>query len=135
MIFKGLDTIIDEHRIRLGLKWNVLTAPFNPKIILKPHKEPSEQNCTVELKDEQSINIVKSPAINTPEAKEEWIIIKKNRHISNYNIVKNNTIKNINIVNNTFGALQDFKEDDLSKVYGNANETGERDTTHTKSDQ
>ena len=49
----------------------MLTAPFNLKIILKPHKEPSEKNCTVELKDKQSINVVKSPAINTLEAKEE----------------------------------------------------------------
>ena len=73
--------------------------------------------------------------INIPEAKEEWIIIKKNRHISNHNIVKNNTTKNTNVVNNTFGALQDFEEDGLSKVYGNANETGERDTTNTKSNQ
>ena len=135
VIFKGLDTIIDEHCIQLGLKWNVLAAPFNPKIILKPHKEPKEQNCTVELKDEQSINVVKSPAINTPEAKEEQIIIKKNRYTSNHNIVKNNTTKNTNVVNNTFSTLQDFEEDGLSKVYGNANETGERDTINTKSDQ
>ena len=52
VIFKGLDTIIDEHRICIGLKWNVQAAPFYPKIILKPHKEPSEENCTEELNDD-----------------------------------------------------------------------------------
>ena len=31
VIFKGMDTIIDEKRIRLGLKLNVYTAPFNLK--------------------------------------------------------------------------------------------------------
>ena len=32
MIFKGIDTIIDEKRIRLDLKLNVYTPLFNPKI-------------------------------------------------------------------------------------------------------
>ena len=32
VIFKGTDTIIDETRIRLGLKWNVCAPPFYPKI-------------------------------------------------------------------------------------------------------
>ena len=31
VIFKGMDTIIDETRIRLGLKWNVHAPPFYPK--------------------------------------------------------------------------------------------------------
>jgi len=44
-------------------------APFYPKIILKPHKEPSEQNFIEELN--QSINAGKPPEINIPEAKEE----------------------------------------------------------------
>ena len=73
--------------------------------------------------------------INTPEAKEEWITIKKNTHTLNHNIVKNNTTNNTKVVNNTFGTLQDFKEDGLSEVYSDANEMVERDTTNTKSDQ
>ena len=33
MIFKGIDTIIDEIWIRLGLKWNVYVPLFDPKIV------------------------------------------------------------------------------------------------------
>ena len=29
--FKGIDTIIDETRMRLGLKWNAYVPPFYPK--------------------------------------------------------------------------------------------------------
>ena len=91
--------------MHIGLKWNIHAAPFYPKIILKPHKEPSEENCTEELNDDQSINTGKLPEINTPEAKEEWTTIKKNTYVSDHNIVKNNTASNINIGINTYGAL------------------------------
>ena len=32
VLFKGIDTIIDEKRIWLGLKLNVYAPPFNPKL-------------------------------------------------------------------------------------------------------
>ena len=35
VIFKGIDTIIDEKRIRLGLKLNVYALPFNPKALIQ----------------------------------------------------------------------------------------------------
>ena len=35
VIFKGIDTIIDEKRIRLGLKMNVYADPFNPQTFTK----------------------------------------------------------------------------------------------------
>ena len=36
VIFKGIDTIIDEKRIQLGLKLNVYALLFNPKEPFKP---------------------------------------------------------------------------------------------------
>ena len=35
VIFKGIDTIIDEKRIRLGLKLNVYALPFNPNALIQ----------------------------------------------------------------------------------------------------
>ena len=35
VIFKGIDTIIDEIRIHLDLKLNVYVPPFNPKTFLQ----------------------------------------------------------------------------------------------------
>ena len=39
VIFKGIDTLIDEKRIRLGLKLNVNAPLFNPQIF-KDNKPP-----------------------------------------------------------------------------------------------
>jgi len=41
MIFKRIDTIIDEKRIHLGLKLNVYTLPFNPKTFTKTTERPN----------------------------------------------------------------------------------------------
>jgi len=35
VLFKGIDTIIDEKRIRLGLKLNVYALPFNPTALIQ----------------------------------------------------------------------------------------------------
>ena len=35
VLFKGIETIIDEKRIRLGLKFNVYVLPFNPTALIQ----------------------------------------------------------------------------------------------------
>ena len=134
MIFKGIDTIIDEKRICLGLKWNVYAPPFYPETFSQItnilNKEPSEHNCIEELNNDQSINVGKLPEINIPEAKEEWNTIKKNKKVLDYNIVKTTIIRNTNVVN-TYGALKDLEEDGLSKVYGDV----DVEIANTKYDQ
>ena len=41
VIFKGIDTIIDEKRICLGLKMNVYAYPFNPQTFTKETERPN----------------------------------------------------------------------------------------------
>ena len=50
VIYKGVDTIIDEKRIRLGLKLNVYTPPFN----LKEPITPKGHNLQDIIKNNQS---------------------------------------------------------------------------------
>jgi len=46
VLFKGIDTIIDEKRIRLGLKLNVYALPFNPTALIQkiPNIDKEEDN-------------------------------------------------------------------------------------------
>ena len=45
VIFKGIDTIIDEKRIRLGLKLNVYVLPFNSKAL-------TQKSLTIDQEDD-----------------------------------------------------------------------------------
>ena len=50
VIFKGIDTIIDEKRIRLGLKLNVYAPPFNPKAFIQTTEIPNNNTSHHERK-------------------------------------------------------------------------------------
>ena len=50
VIFKGIDTIIDEKRIRLGLKMNVYAHPFNPQIFIKETERPNNNASNHDIK-------------------------------------------------------------------------------------
>ena len=52
VIFKGIDTIIDEKRICLGLKLNVYVAPFNQKTFIQTTERP---NNTTDNYDEKRL--------------------------------------------------------------------------------
>ena len=41
VIFKAMDTLIDEKRICLGLKLNVYAPPFNPKTFRQTTERPN----------------------------------------------------------------------------------------------
>ena len=81
VIFKGIDTIIDEKRIRLGLKFNVEALPFNPQAIIEKSSTIDQEEKNEEAQEEKQIT---SPKINTNrprQTKEKWIevIVKKGR--------------------------------------------------------
>ena len=44
IIFKGIDTLIDEKRIWLGLKLNVDVPLFNPQTFTNETKRPNNNN-------------------------------------------------------------------------------------------
>ena len=44
VIFKGIDTLIDKKRIRLGLKLNVDAPLFNPQTFTNETKRPNNNN-------------------------------------------------------------------------------------------
>ena len=50
VIFKGIDTIIDEKRIRLGLKMNVYAHPFNPQTFTKETERPNNNASNHDMK-------------------------------------------------------------------------------------
>ena len=69
VIFKGIDTIIDEKRIRLGLKMNVYADPFNPQIFTKVTENNASNH---EMKQPQTEHL------NKPTRKEEqWKRVPK----------------------------------------------------------
>ena len=56
VIFKGIDTLIDKKRIRLGLKLNVNAPLFNPQIF-KDNKPPKSDIIDKKIKIPPSTNI------------------------------------------------------------------------------
>ena len=57
MIFKGIDTIIDEKRIRLGLKLNVYAPPFNLKIFTQTTERPNNNAPNHDMKRPPTKNV------------------------------------------------------------------------------
>jgi len=49
IIFKGIDTLIDEKRIRLGLKLNVDVPLFNPQTFTNETKRPNNNNLNYDM--------------------------------------------------------------------------------------
>ena len=57
VIFKGIDTIIDEKRIRLGLKLNVYAPPFDPKTFTQITERPNNNNLHHNMKQPPTKNV------------------------------------------------------------------------------
>ena len=58
VIFKGIDTIIDETRISLGLKWNADAPLFNPKIFLQTTEWANNSTSHYDMKRTSSKNVL-----------------------------------------------------------------------------
>ena len=57
VIFKEIDTIIDETQIRLGLKWNSYAPPFNPKTFSQTTERLNNSTSHHDMKRTSSKNI------------------------------------------------------------------------------
>ena len=55
VIFKEIDTIIDEKQIRLGLKLNVYALPFNLKALIQKNSNIDQEDKNENKKEEQQI--------------------------------------------------------------------------------
>ena len=83
VLFKGIDTIIDEKRIRLGLKLNVYALPFNPTALIQkiPNIDKEEDNNEDKPATKQITSIKNNT--NTPkQTHDKWVkvTVTKNRH-------------------------------------------------------
>ena len=58
VIFKGIDTIIDEKQIWLGLKLNVYALPFNPKALIQKNSNIDQEDKNENKKEEQQITSI-----------------------------------------------------------------------------
>ena len=82
VIFKGIDTIIDEKWIRLGLKLNVYALPFNPEAFIQksPIIDKDDNN-----KDKQDNKHITSNINNiniSTQTQDKWVevVVKKGRY-------------------------------------------------------
>ena len=82
VIFKGIDIIIDEKRIRLGLKLNVYALPFNPEALIQksPTIDQDDNNKDKQDKRQTTLNI-NNINIST-EIQDKWVevLVKKSRY-------------------------------------------------------
>ena len=73
VLFKGIDTIIDEKRIRLGLKLNVYALPFNPQALAQERSVIDHEHTNEETKEESKIKTIKHKTNTQRQTQEEWV--------------------------------------------------------------
>ena len=59
VLFKGIDTLIDEKRIRLGLKLNVYALPFNLKALIQESSIINHEDINGENQERNKITSTK----------------------------------------------------------------------------
>ena len=83
--------MIDEKRIRLGLKLNVYTLPFNPKALIQESSVIDHEYINEEKQEENKIISIKHNTNTQRQTQEKWVeVTVKN---SRYTKVKENENK------------------------------------------
>ena len=83
VLFKGIDTIIDEKRIRLGLKLNVYALPFNPTVLIqKISNIDKEEDNNEDKPATKQITSIKNNTNTPKQTHDKWVkvTVTKNRH-------------------------------------------------------
>ena len=115
VIFKGIDTIIDEKQIRLGLKLNVYVLPFNPKALIQKNSNIDQEDKNENKKEEQQITSIITNNNIPKQTQEKWVevTVKKSRGTA----VKENEMKiekqqqdKRGLTKNKVNRYQDLKE-------------------------